>query len=188
MLRTVVAATCAPVALEEAKAHLRVDVDEDDNLIAGLLGAATFAAETFVQRRFVEQTVEWVLHHWHGGDIRLPIAPVTKDGVISVKYIDMSGAEQTLPASHYVVQSWGHSVRIIPSLGTVWPLVLRASPEPIVIQFRVGDSVDKIGPNVKAAINLMLAHLYQNPESVVVGQLAVELPQSSQMLLLGEVW
>lgn len=188
MLRTVVAATCAPVALEEAKAHLRSDFEDDDSLITGLIGAATVAAETLVQRRFVEQTVEWVLHHWHGGDIRLPIAPVTKDGVISVKYIDMSGDEQTLPASHYVVQSWGHSVRIIPSFGTVWPFVLRASPEPIVIRFRVGDSVDKIAPNVKAAIMLTVGHLYQNPASVVVGESAIDMPQSSQMLLLSEVW
>ncbi|TIN82643.1 head-tail connector protein [Mesorhizobium sp.] len=188
MLRTVTPSAADPVSLAEAKKHLRVVVDDDDTLIEGLISAARSVAEDYVQRRFVEQTVEWVLNDWHCGDIRLPIAPVAKDGVTSVKYIDMDGNEQTLSTSLYVVQTWGHSVRIIPSFGAVWPLVLSASPEPIVIRFTVGVAVDKVAPNVKAAINLMLGHLYENRESVVIGAIAMELPQSSQMLLLSEVW
>ncbi len=187
MLRTVQAAG-ELITLAEAKAHLNVDFAEDDDLITSLIGAATIAAQTFVQRRFVEQTVEWVQHHWHCGDIRLPIAPVAKDGVVFVKYTDFVGAEQTLPASQYVVQTCGHSVRIIPALGAIWPLLLSASSEPVVIRFKVGEAVDKVGSNIKAAVNLTLGHLYRNRETVVLDGNPIELPQSAQMLLLGEVW
>ncbi|MBR0695952.1 head-tail connector protein [Bradyrhizobium lablabi] len=187
MLRTVEAATEYPVTLDEAKAHLRVDHDDDDDTIKGFIAATTLAAQNNVQRRFVTQTVEWVLQHWCRGRILLPIAPVAKNGVISIKFIDPAGVEQTLPSAQYVVQTAGESVRIIPPIGAIWPLVKHDAPEPIVIRFTVGQGADEVPANVKTAIKLILGHLYENRENVVVDP-AVELPQGAQALLLSEVW
>ncbi|MGL3208694.1 head-tail connector protein [Bradyrhizobium sp. BR 1433] len=97
---------------------------------------------------------------------------------------------QTLDESLYVVQTAGHSVRIIPPIGSVWPLVKRDAPEPIVVRFSVGQAVGDIGANIKAAIKMTLGHLYENRESVVVDKsvAAVELPQGALALLLSETW
>ncbi|MEY9674544.1 head-tail connector protein [Bradyrhizobium elkanii] len=190
MLRTVQAATAYPITLDEAKAHLRVDHNDEDDTIQGMIVAATIAAQNECQRRFVTQTVEWVLQHWCGGRIVLPIAPVAKDGIVSITYTDLAGVEQTLPTEQYVVQTLGYTVRIIPPMGSIWPLVKRDAPEPIVIQFKVGTAVDQIEANVKAAIKLTLGHLYENRENVTVDarSVAVQLPQGAQALLLSEVW
>jgi uncharacterized phiE125 gp8 family phage protein len=191
MLRTITPAGAAPVSLDEAKRHLRVDFGDDDALIASLIDAATLRAQALTQRRFVTQTVEWVRTGWEGGRLRLPVAPVMKDGVDSIAYADlMTGATATLDPSRYVVRTRGPSVEIIPALGAVWPLVLEAASEPVLVRFTVGAAPADVPANVKAAIQMILAHLYENRQAVVSdGRAApVELPQGAEALLMSELW
>lgn len=192
MLRTITAAAALPVSLDEARLHLRRDDLDDDTIIQTLLAAATVHAQNLVQRRFVTQVVEFVTDRWCGGRIDLPIAPVdAKTGIVSIKYFDLSDAEQLLDPSLYVAQARGPSVRIIPRFGTVWPLVNPFAAEPIVIRFTVGDAPADVEPNVKAAILLILGHLYENRANVVMGAQglqAIELPQGAEPLLMAEVW
>ena len=191
MLRTTTPANVDPVSLDEAKAHLRVDFPDDDALITAFVSAATLQAQSLTQRRFVMQTVEWVLECWRPR-ICLPIAPVAKDGVNSIKYVDWATqTQQTLDPSLYVVQTEGYSVAIIPKFATIWPLLFAWSPEPIVINFNVGEAVDKVPSNVKAAIKLIVGHLYENRQAVVVDASrvqAIELPQGVEALLMSELW
>ena len=191
MLRTVTKADADPVSLEEAKRHLRVDFDDDDVLIGDLVKAATLQAQSLCQRRFVTQTVEWVLDGWRP---RLcpPIAPVTKDGVKSITYVDWTTQQPAvLDPSLYVVRTARESVEIYPAFGTIWPLVFPFSPEPVVVKFEVGTAQADVPSNVKAAIKLIVGHLYDNRQSVVVDSSrvqAIELPQGVQSLLLSEDW
>jgi uncharacterized phiE125 gp8 family phage protein len=191
MLRTVTPASADPISLAEAKAHLRIDFADDDDLITALISAATMQAQALVQRRFVTQTVEWVLDGWRPR-ICLPIAPVAKDGVKSIKYIDWVDQQQiTLDPSRYVVQTDRDSVSIIPTFATIWPIVFPYSPEPIVIQFDVGVAPADVAPNIKAAVKLIVAHLYENRQSVVVDASrvqAIQLPQGVEALLASELW
>src|ERR1700685_3399184 len=46
---------CTPVSLEDAKNYLRVEFDDDDDLITGLIEAATEACETYTARSFVSK-------------------------------------------------------------------------------------------------------------------------------------
>lgn len=191
MLRTTTAASADPVSLAEAKAHLRVDFTDDDDLITAFISAATLQAQALTQRRFVTQEVEWVLDCWRPC-IHLPIAPVLKDGVVSITYIDWTTQQSTvLDPSLYVVQTRGPSVGIIPKFATIWPIVFPFSPEPVVIKFTVGEAVDAVAGNVKAAIKLIVGHLYENRQSVVVDASrvqAIEVPQGVEALLASELW
>jgi uncharacterized phiE125 gp8 family phage protein len=191
MLRTVTPATADPISLDEAKRHLRIDFADDDDLITALISAATLQAQGLTQRRFVTQTVEWVLDGWRP-TIHLPIAPVKKDGVVSITYIDWTTqAPVVLDPSLYVVQTRGHSVGIIPKFATIWPIVFPYSPEPVVIQFNVGAAPAAVPGNVKAAIKLIVGHLYENRQAVIIDAArvtAVELPQGVEALLMDELW
>jgi uncharacterized phage protein (predicted DNA packaging) len=44
-----------PISLQEAKKHLRVEFDDDDDLIQGLITAAREYAEVFMNRPLVEK-------------------------------------------------------------------------------------------------------------------------------------
>jgi uncharacterized phiE125 gp8 family phage protein len=191
MLRVITKADADPVSLEEAKKHLRIDYDDDDDTIAALISAATLQAQSVTQRRFVTQTVEYVLQHWHH-PIELPIKPVAKDGVVSITYVDwVTQAPLVLDPSQYVVKTDGETVSIIRAYSVIWPLVFKFSPEPIVIQFKVGTAVADVPANVKAAIKLTVGHLYENRQDVIIASTRsaiAELPLGAMSLLLSETW
>lgn len=205
MLRTVTPAASDPVLLADAKAQLRVTDTSQDALVTALIAAATLTAQSATQRRFMAQVVEWVLPCWRDR-IELPIAPVIATGVVSIKYVDwITQAQQTLDPSLYVVQTRGASVAIIPKFGTIWPLVFPFAPEPIVIQFNVGDPIGDVPANVKQAILLTVRHLYSLGEQNIfvkrdvvtgVGERYVQvdpgavslLPDAAAALLLSEQW
>ena len=55
-----------PVSLLEAKAHLRVDIPDDDALISALITAAGHYAETLTRRAFIAQSWKLVLDSFPG--------------------------------------------------------------------------------------------------------------------------
>lgn len=197
MLRTITPAVADPITLAEAKAHLRVDFTDDDDFIASLVKAATLHAQAITQRLFVEQTVEWILPDWPDA-IRLPVAPVrATDGIVSIKYVDVNDAQQTLATSNYIVRQDGPGVCIFPPWGVTWPyLSLTPAAEPIVIRFIAGLPIDEspqlavVPENVKAAIKLMVGHWYQAREQVVIDARSVVLPLpfGANELLSAEEW
>ena len=68
----VTAAADPPVTLAEAKAHLRVDVDDDNDYITALIEAATTAAENNCDCFFRECEYTFTRHGFPPG--RCPIA------------------------------------------------------------------------------------------------------------------
>jgi uncharacterized phiE125 gp8 family phage protein len=195
MLRVVTPPDGYPVTLAEAKAQLRISDSSNDVIIQGLIAAATKFCQSLVQRVFVVQTLEWVLPCWRE-HMEIPIAPVVAAQVHSIKYVDWSTeAQLTLDQAGYVVQPKSGSVRLLPK--TFWPLVLARSSEPIVIRFDAGyeDPAD-LPDNVKAAILLMLRHLYTMGETSLtvmsetvygVGQTQYAIPANLQTLIPGAV-
>ncbi|MBW8067975.1 MAG: hypothetical protein GJU73_11120, partial [Ferrovum sp.] len=55
-----------PVSLLEAKAHLRVDIPDDDALITALIVAARMHAETVTRRALIAQSWKLVLDSFPG--------------------------------------------------------------------------------------------------------------------------
>lgn len=80
-----------PITLEEAKSHLRVDIEDDDNLILNLITAARQKAESILKRALITQT--WIYYPDDFPDkdyIELPMPPL--QSVSSVTYTDYNGA------------------------------------------------------------------------------------------------
>lgn len=83
-----------PVSTETAKAHLRVDLPDDDTLIVSYIAAARTKGEELARRAFLTQTLELVLDCWPtDGILKLPRPPL--QSVESVKYLDSAGVEHT---------------------------------------------------------------------------------------------
>lgn len=195
-LSLLTAATDTPVSLTEAKAHLRVTTADEDTLIGALIAAATEDAENITRRALMPQQwlyaadcfpgavypagrfTTWGYHyidaHQSPHEIILRRPPVS--GVDSVKYVDATGALTTLdPAGYQVAKANEYSARVVPAYGTCWP-VTREQPEAVQITFTCGyaDASSVPGP-IKAWILLRIGALYENRESIVVGQRLVSL-------------
>lgn len=133
-----------PVSLSEAKAHCRIDIADDDGLIAGYLLAARQHVEKGTGRALITQ--RWNLYidrcwprAWDGSGYRqrivVPLPPLRS--VISVQYVDTNGATQTLAPDQYRVVSNGMLGFIEPAFGVSWPAV-RSQGDAITVLFEAG--------------------------------------------------
>ncbi len=165
------------VSLEEAKAHLRVDHDDDDDYIESLVAVATATIDGpngWLGRCLVEQTLEWRGPSFGPCDGRLPYPPVLE--IESVKYDDGAGAEQTVPDADYRLIGQPNQPRVVLEYGASWPSA-RCQDEAVRIRYTAGWPVETesegedavttwTGPApIKHAVLLMVSELYENREA-----------------------
>lgn len=199
-MRVIVITPPDPVVVwEELDAHLRLDGDETQRTyVESLIAAATALIDGpagWLGRALGPQTLEarfdafWEHRRHPGvqvrscpGEIRLPFPPVID--IVSVKYIDLSGVEQTISSSAYELRG----CELAPVYGTSWPMP-RWQPEAVRVQFRAGYAEDltadplvpAVPAPVSAAIKLMVGDLYANRETVLDARAnaAVAIPMST---------
>lgn len=170
-----------PVSLDEAKEHLRIDFDLDDNeenlLDLYLRAACNHIEQVICKRAFVTQTLELVMDHWPGYEIILPRPPLQE--VLSVKYRDTYGHEYIVDPASYIVDTDSEPGRIVPANGRSWPTNQLLYPvNAIRIQYKAGyppggeddnDLTINIPADLKNAILLLTAQLYEYREPIMVG-------------------
>lgn len=183
-LRLITGPTGSPVSLAEAKAHLRVYGSEDDGLIVSYLLAAVQKAERDTNLLLASQTWELTLDRFPAetgsaaGELRIPRAPV--QSITSITYVDSAGATQTVTSTDYVLDKDVQPARVVPAFGKVWPTP-RVQASAVTVRFVAGHT--QIPEPIRAAILLIVGHLYENREAVIVGQAPSELPMGVEALL-----
>ena len=167
---TLVSPGALPVTLAQAKAHCRVDHNDDDALITLYIEAATAVLDGedgVLGRCLSPQT--WSLHYdeFPCGAIKIPLPPLID--VNFIKYNDGDGVEQTLPTTAYAVdlhQTWGW---VVPAVGG-WPTSASDIINAVNIQFYAGYPPPIGVPGaIKAAILECVGDLYKLREPTVVG-------------------
>ena len=153
-----------PVTLDEQRAQMLIPdtLSEDDDFIENdCIKTAREIVEEETWRALMTQT--WRLNLMHFSDsIPLPRPPL--QGVSSITYIDLGGAEQTLPTSFYTVLTDDVPGRICRAYGQSWPAV-RCVPNAIKITYVAGfASADAVPSAYKKAIKLLAADFYEHRE------------------------
>ncbi len=157
-----------PISLARAKAHLRVDWDDDDTLIAAYLRAAVGAIEKRTDRALSPQAfTEWAGRFpcAYGERLTLSRDPVT--AIVSVTYVDQDGAEQTLdPADYRSIE--GEPWSLIAPVAASFPST-EDRPDAVRVRYMAGYDAGDCPAELQSAVLLMLGHLYANREAVAVG-------------------
>jgi uncharacterized phiE125 gp8 family phage protein len=178
-LALVTGPTTEPISLAAAKAHLRVDHDDEDEYIDALITAARTHVENHTQRALLSQTWDYYTDSFSGSYLTIPKLPV--QSVTSVKYRITDGTETTWSALSYLVETRGDwQARLQPVYGGSWPSFSPYPVNAVVIRFVAGyASVAAIPAPIIHAIKLMLGHLYTNREASVTASVG------SQVMTLG---
>ncbi|WEX07375.1 head-tail connector protein [Chelativorans sp. AA-79] len=162
------------IPLAMLKQRLRIDVPDDDQLLPELLKGAVARIDgpNGIGVAMMQQTWRKTMDCFPC-KILLPGAPITQ--VISIKYIDDSGAEQTLPPSAYRANVDVEPAVVEPAFGGSWPSV-RNITGALKVDYQLGvtDAAD-VPADLIDAVCLLVAHRYENREAVADGGLA-ELP------------
>lgn len=176
------------LTLTRAKLHLRLATTEneaaaytdEDAIIQGLINAAYQYAEHYTQATLGTRTNTLVLDGFPAGSeaIELPWTPVT--AIESLDYIDPSGTEQSIDAETLRLDTRPIYPTLSPQWGTRWPCTTD-EPECITISATAGAA--ETPPDVEIALLLLIAHWYENRESVVIGTITSEVPMGVEMLL-----
>ncbi|MGU3495927.1 head-tail connector protein [Xanthobacteraceae bacterium A53D] len=174
------------VSLDEAKRHLRVDLDdtEDDAYIEGLIAAAQAHIDGpsgYLGRAIGIQTLEMVLDGcdwWPGAAIDIPVPPLVPDSV-EISYVDPAGDTQTVASSAFVVVNAGSQASLQPAYGHQWPAARRAA-NAVRIRYRAGYEV--VPANVRQAALMLIGHWFANREAAAAQSMA-EVPMAVTTLL-----
>jgi uncharacterized phiE125 gp8 family phage protein len=179
-----------PITLAMAKNHLRVDFDEDDQLIEAWMTAARQYVEKVTRRPIFNRTVVLTLdqfpmressslnprelHSWSGDlwerfSIRLPRPRC--QSITSITYQDNAGDVLNLDPSQYRADLSSEPARIVPAPSGNWPYLASYVPGSIKVTYIAGNYGDGAETNtcpqtLVAAILLLVGHWYQNREAV----------------------
>lgn len=174
-----IGAPARPISLAAAKAHLRVDTAAEDADIDLKLYAALQAVSESCG--LVLGAEEWrvSLPVPAGGDVVLPVVPVT--AVTSLSYLDRDGASQALDLTGFDVILRARRAIIRPKPGGSWPTDAAARPDALTVLVAAG--ISPLPFDLQAAVLLMLGHLYQQREAVAVGVAVSEVPLAVDSLI-----
>lgn len=172
------------ITLERAKNHLKVDFSADDDLINLCCKSAQDYIQAETGRLIGEQTWDVLFDTWPK-DRTLELKTSPLNAVTSVKYLDTTGAEQTLSSSKYTVAR-GFVSRIVLRSTETWPdldEVPHAVRVRVVAGWKVGANLS-LGeselPNelLKLAYNL-LNHYYEHRELFYTGLQLHKFPEDA---------
>lgn len=160
-LKLITPAIALAVSLAEAKLHLRVDASDEDTLITAMITAATEAAEQATGRAIMPQTWELTLDAFPDA-FQLTRVPVAS--VISLKYWDVAGTQQTLGSMLYTLDNADdfNFHYVVPAYGASWPDT-RDQINAVALRYVAGYA-DAAGvpDSIKAWIKLQVGAMYEN--------------------------
>ncbi len=162
-----------PVSLIEAKLHLRVDTDDDDNLITGLIKAAREYCEDAQGRAYVTRTYQYITEAV--STIELPMPPF--DSLTSVKARLSDNTEVAIDADDYELDVDNVCAKL-----TVEEYPADAEKVIIVFDAGYGDAVD-VPQTIKQAMLLLIGFWYEHRETAEGGSVVSEIPFAVTALL-----
>lgn len=177
-LALVTAPTEEPVTLDEVKAWLRLDGDDEDDTLESLITAARQSAEEYLRRSLITQ--EWKLtldlcsdrEPWwdgvregaisslYGGLPRtIPLPKGPAKSLISVVTYDLTNTNSTFASSNYRVDASGD--RLLLNYGAVWPSSIRPQAGVEITYVAGYGAADAVPKPIKTAILTHVAFLYE---------------------------
>jgi uncharacterized phiE125 gp8 family phage protein len=155
-----------PVTLAEAKAHLRLDDDTDDDYLAAMIPAARMQVEAGIRRVLIDQTWRLSRDDWPpGGVLELPVAPVRS--ITEVVVYDGDGEPITLGPGTWRLDA-GAPARLLLAEAPPAPLRRIDGIEVDLVAGYGASGIDVPQP-LRQAVMILVARWYENREGYAYG-------------------
>jgi uncharacterized phiE125 gp8 family phage protein len=172
-----------PVTLIAAKAHLRVEISDDDDLIGALITAARVHVEVATRRVMITQSWRIYRDDWPpSGMIDLRITPL--QSVDAVIVYDISGNPTTLPPGAYQVDKTSVPARLVlkQPITTVAPGQLINGIE-IDVTAGYGLSGASVPQPLQLAMMMLVARWYETRDGTAIGTIPASIAQGFDALI-----
>jgi len=177
-----VAPSTTPISVAEAKQHLRVDHDSDNNYIASLISVATASVEQFLRKALITQTRRLDLCEFPSSEFVLDHPPLVS--VTSLDYTATSGATATVGSSVYDVDTSSVPGRVLLGSEQTWPTSIDDTWNAVRLTYVTGTATSSTGVPAayRHALKLLVERWYEHRGDVVTGSVK-ELPHGVADLL-----
>jgi uncharacterized phiE125 gp8 family phage protein len=171
-----------PVTLADAKAWLRVEHDDDDDVIAALIAGARSHVEAQTRRALITQEWRLVRDAWPS-DGRIAALPAPLIEITGARVRDGEGGLQSID-----LQAFTTDVAAAPAIIAFAPWSLpvpeqKAGGIEIDVTCGYGDEPDDAPAPLRQAIRLLLAHWYENRGLIALGDTVAVLPATVAALI-----
>jgi uncharacterized phiE125 gp8 family phage protein len=169
-----------PVTLDEARAFLRVEHNDDDEVIAALVAGSRIHVEAQTRRALITQGWRVALDAWPRSG-RLTVLPAPLQTLTAARVFDADGNAQALDAQAFVPDVAGSTLAFAP-----WALPAPArAAAGIELDVRVGygDAAVDVPEALRQAIRLLVAHWYENRGLVATAAQGNALPATVAALI-----
>jgi uncharacterized phiE125 gp8 family phage protein len=171
-----------PVTLAEAKLFLRVEHDDDDDLIEALIAGSRIHVEAQTHRALITQSWRLVRDSWPENG-RIGVLPVPLASIVAARTYDAAGAAHTFDTAAFALDKSGAPALLAFTPGAL-PVPGRATAGiEIDITAGYGASAESVPEPLRQAVRLLTAHWYENRGLVTVGAEAAMMPASVAALI-----
>jgi uncharacterized phiE125 gp8 family phage protein len=172
-----------PVALAEAKAHLRVDGIAEDTLIASLIVTSRLHVEAAAGVALIAQGWSWYLDAWpRGHAVKLPLRPV--QSIAAVRLYDEAAIPTALDPATYFLDGAAAPPRLVRHGALPWPKPARiANGIEIAFTAGYGSAAAEVPAPIRQAILLLVAHWHEHRSPLEPGVQPEPLPDMVSELL-----
>ncbi len=167
-----------PLSLDEAKAFIRVEHNDDDALIVALIAAARIHIETETRRALITQSWRIVRDCWPECG-RTAVRPAPLRALTAVRVFDFENNAHDLDLQAFVLDLGASELAFIP-----WTLMQPtriADGVEIDVTVGYGDTALDAPEPLRHAVRLLIAHWYENRG--IVGGNGAALPATVAALI-----
>jgi len=168
-----------PVTLDEARAFLRVETNDDDEVIAALVGGARIHVEAQTRRALITQGWRISADAWPA-DGRLKIAPAPLQTLDAARVYDIDNVAHDVDIQAFVLDR-ANSALIFAPWALPAPGRLAAGIE-LDVTVGYGDAAVDVPEALRQVIRLLTAHWYENRGLAALGTVTV-LPSTVAALI-----
>ncbi|HRN83393.1 MAG TPA: head-tail connector protein [Hyphomicrobium sp.] len=176
-----------PVTVSAAKAHLRIDGNAEDILIASLIVTSRLHVEAALGLSLIKQQWRLTLDKWpeprwsKGRAVRFPIRPIRSVAEVRVRGAD--GTPAVLAPQSYLLDQDALTPRLVPRDGS-WPAPgVPAGGIEIDVEAGMGEEADDVPEPIRHAILLLVAHWYEHRDPMEIGTVGAAIPAAVSDLL-----
>jgi len=171
-----------PVTLAEAKQFIRVEHDDDDDIIAALIAGSRIHVETQTRRALITQSWRLTRDAWPGCGW-LAVLPVPLRMLDAARVYRLDGSTQAIDVARFSVDRIAAPARLAFTRGALPASERQMSGIEIDVTCGYGAAPADVPEPLRQAIRLLVAHWYENRGLVAVGHEIAVLPQTVAALI-----
>jgi uncharacterized phiE125 gp8 family phage protein len=159
-----------PLSLAEAKAFLRVEHNDDDDVIEALVSASRIHIETQTRRALITQAWRLAFDAWPESG-RMPVVPGPLQDLTAARVYDFGNAAHAVDVQNFVADVGGSALAFatwaVPAPGRI------AAGIELDVTVGYGDAATDVPEPLRQAVRLLTAHWYENRGLAALGTVTV---------------